>query len=109
MGGDFKSLPLIVGWAATVLAAVMLIDWLDARLYLERHRTTWVLVQLGYFAFGTLLFTAGQMLVDGFRKGWDYVALSRGGYLLEFGIFLLFGLGITVVWNVIRVVYAHWH
>ena len=76
MGGGFKS--LIVGWAATVLVAVMLIDWLDARLYLERHRTTWVLVQLGYFAFGTLLFTAGKMLVDGFRKGWDYVALSRG-------------------------------
>ncbi|HEX8892170.1 MAG TPA: hypothetical protein VF783_02545 [Terriglobales bacterium] len=106
MGGSFKS--FIVGWAAIVLAAVMLIDWLDARLYLERHRTTWVLVQLAYFAGGMLLFTVGKIVRDWRRKGRDYVAASSFGYVFEFAVFLLFGLAVTAVWNVIRVAYAHW-
>ena len=46
--------PLIVGLAAAVIL-IMLIDCLDGRLYLERHRTSWVLVQLMFFAFGLLL------------------------------------------------------
>jgi quinol-cytochrome oxidoreductase complex cytochrome b subunit len=106
MGGDFK--PLIVGWAATVLAAVMLIDWLDARLYLERHRTAWVLVQLMYFAFGILLVTVVGIVRDWRSKGRDYVVVSRSGYVLEFAVVLILGLAVTAVWNVIRVAYAHW-
>ena len=60
----------ITALACVVVAMIMLIDWLDARLYMGRHRTAWVLVHMMYFAFGVLLVVVG-IVRDWWSKGRD--------------------------------------
>ena len=100
-------LTVIYGLALAFSTLIIALIALMSLLYRNTARAVLavtVLVQLMYFAFGILLVTVVGIVIDWVRKGRLYVAQSRFNYVFGFVFYLLAGLGITVIWNVIRVV-----